>query len=166
MRAKRRRRTVSPLRLSRKRPISRQNCGAESGARRIRRSNAAARISLRGWLPALVPVARRLFVCWQTARCRLALLRIVSPASALGRMQSAPERSPDRCLLALLQMQFASEQERTRTHFALWGLRLVCTGRCGLACRLGSPRRNRVRWPAAGRSPTGTWLTCTEPAQR
>jgi hypothetical protein len=139
----------------------RRNCGAGSGARKIRRWSAVARVSLRSWRAGRLFV-RRPFACWW-----LALTQAHLPAIALRR--AAPTRMQARVALVRMRFELAPLRyslERWLMRFGLWGLRLVCTGRCDPRCRLGSLRRSKDPSPAANRSPAGTWLTCRESAQR
>jgi hypothetical protein len=145
----------------RRRRISRRCCGAGSDARKIRRWSAAARVSRRSWR------AGRLLVRRQFACLRLALTQAPLPAVALRR--AAPTWMQARFALVRMRFELAPLRyslERWLTRFGLWGLRLVCIGRCGPRCRMGSLRRSRDRPPAASRSPTGIRLTCTESEQR
>jgi hypothetical protein len=89
---------------------------------------------------------RTLLALLQTASMRLPMRLQFVPARRTERFSMAPLRLA-RTQLVLAQLQVVVAQLRFAlglTRFALSGLRLVCTGRCGLAFRLGSLRQSKV----------------------
>ena len=167
MRARKLRRTGGRLRLSCPRPNLRRNlrrcCGAESDARRIRRSHGTARISHRRSRLVLELMAQSQLARSSIAPKRKLLansLRLVVRARRAERFRAGPSWTQT----GLARRRISLELARRRS--GLSGLRLACIGHYGLRCPQGSLHHSKVRLLAAGRNPTSTQLTCKESAQR